>query len=89
MSDVSHEVSAFVRGELQPLGHETLVTGGSGPAAKFFLGQLAEMQEKNWVRQRLSLRQLSPHRNCSTPDSSSGPARTIKRPRDRNRAVDD
>jgi hypothetical protein len=25
------------------------VTGGSGPAAKFFLGQLADMQEKNWV----------------------------------------
>jgi hypothetical protein len=31
------------------LGQESLVTGGSGAAAKFFLGQLAEMQEKNWV----------------------------------------
>ena len=35
--------------EMVPLGHETLVTGGSGATAKFFLGQLAEMQEKNWV----------------------------------------
>ena len=34
---------------MEPVGQETLVTGGSGPAAKFFLGQLAEMGEKNWV----------------------------------------
>jgi len=49
MSDVSAMMCLRCQGELQPLGHETLVTGGSGPAAKFFLGQLAEMQEKNWV----------------------------------------
>jgi hypothetical protein len=49
MSDVSAMKCLRCQGELQPLGHETLVTGGSGPAAKFFFGQLAEMQEKNWV----------------------------------------
>ena len=34
---------------MAPLGQESLVTGGSGAAAKFFLGQLAEMQERNWI----------------------------------------
>ena len=49
MSDVSAMKCLRCQGELQPLGQETLVTGGSGAAAKFFLGQTAEMQEKNWV----------------------------------------
>ena len=34
---------------MAPLGQESIVTGGSGAAAKFFLGQLAEMQEGKWV----------------------------------------
>jgi hypothetical protein len=34
---------------MAPLGQESLVTGGTGAAAKFFLGQLAEMQEQKWV----------------------------------------
>jgi hypothetical protein len=49
MSDASIMKCLRCQGELQPLGQETLITGGSGAAAKFFLGQLAEMQEKNWV----------------------------------------
>jgi hypothetical protein len=35
--------------DLVALGQESLVTGGASAGAKFFLGQLAEMQEKNWV----------------------------------------
>lgn len=34
---------------LEPVGQESLVTGGSGAGAKFFFGRLAEMQEKSWV----------------------------------------
>ncbi len=49
MSDAPSLKCLRCQGELAPLGQETLVTGGSGPAAKFFLGQLAEMQEKNWI----------------------------------------
>jgi hypothetical protein len=49
MSDSAPMKCLRCQGELQPLGRESLVTGGSGPAAKFFLGQMAEMQEKNWV----------------------------------------
>ncbi len=49
MSDVTAMKCLRCQGELRPLGQESLVTGGSGAAAKFFLGQLAEMQEKNWV----------------------------------------
>ena len=49
MSDAPGLKCVRCPGELQPLGQESLVTGGSGPAAKFILGQLAEMQEKNWV----------------------------------------
>jgi hypothetical protein len=49
MSDVTAMKCLRCQGALQPLGQETLVTGGSSPSAKFFLGQLAEMQEKNWV----------------------------------------
>jgi hypothetical protein len=49
MSDAAGLKCVRCQGELQPLGQESLVTGGSGATAKFFLGQLAEMQEKNWV----------------------------------------
>jgi hypothetical protein len=34
---------------MEDLGQVSLVTGGSSSAAKLFFGQLAEMQEKNWV----------------------------------------
>jgi hypothetical protein len=49
MSDAPQLKCIRCQSELQPLGQESLVTGGSSPAAKFFLGQLAEMQEKNFV----------------------------------------
>ena len=37
------------QGALEDMGQVSLVTGGSSSAAKLFFGQLAEMQEKNWV----------------------------------------
>ena len=49
MSDVTGMKCLRCQGAMAPLGQETLVTGGSSSAAKFFLGQLAEMQERNWV----------------------------------------
>lgn len=49
MSDATGLKCLRCQGELAPLGQESLVTGGSGAAAKFFLGQLAEMQERNWI----------------------------------------
>ena len=49
MSDPSIMKCLRCQGALQPLGQESIVTGGSGATAKFFLGQLAEMQEKNWI----------------------------------------
>ncbi|MDE3065095.1 MAG: hypothetical protein KGJ36_05445 [Acidobacteriota bacterium] len=33
----------------ESLGTVSIVTGGSSSAAKFFLGQLAEMGERNWA----------------------------------------
>jgi len=44
--------------------------GGSGATAKFFLGQLAEMQEKNWVVTPTDVLTVTTL-NCSTPDSDS------------------
>jgi hypothetical protein len=49
MSDPTALKCLRCQGELQPLGQESLVTGGTGAAANFFLGQLAEMQESKWV----------------------------------------
>jgi hypothetical protein len=37
------------------LGQLALVTGGSGPAAKIFLGQLAEVGGRNWDVRRVSM----------------------------------
>jgi hypothetical protein len=49
MSDASELKCLRCQSPMAPLGQESIVTGGSGAAAKFFLGQLAEMQEGKWV----------------------------------------
>jgi len=49
MSDTSELKCLRCQSGLVALGQESLVTGGSSAGAKFFFGQLAEMQERNWV----------------------------------------
>ena len=49
MTDATELKYLRCQSPMTPLGQESIVTGGSGAAAKFFLGQLAEMQEGKWV----------------------------------------
>jgi hypothetical protein len=49
MSDAPELKCLRCQSPMAPLGQESIVTGGTGAAAKFFLGQLAEMQEQKWV----------------------------------------
>jgi hypothetical protein len=49
MSDAPELKCLRCQSPMAPLGQESIVTGGTGAAAKFFLGQLAEMQEQKWI----------------------------------------
>jgi len=55
MSDAPGMKCLRCQGEMVPLGHETLVTGGSGATAKFFSGPTGRDAGEELGRQRLPM----------------------------------